>query len=306
VFLAAAHDNDSHEVSQDTSSSADRACTAAWAKVYGPGSASPVPRLATDWSTQHAPSPHIQAIMQAVAGSPIGSLHQHRTVPELGLAASPAGVQAEPSLAETTLPQIGTVATAATRGTYAEPIEEYDMQNAAEHDEVEAVQQHGASASPLDGRQQPASVSPQKLTQQSAKEQAAAVMTSLSPAAPQLPKQQAESAAVASLMQGTPSSARKAAKMVSPRSPTNSGLAGLVPSAAVRELAHKQPCRQTPDLETHAMQLALKVTCTESMSGLAPCSICHASGDLASMYHSLPCCLDTELQQNWRNIMTAS
>ncbi len=267
MFLAAAHDNDSHEVSQDTSSSADRACTAAWAKVYGPGSASPVPRLATDWSTQHATSSHVQANMQAVASTPIGSLHQHRSVPESGLAASPAGVQAEPSLAELTLPQIGTVVTAATVRTSAEPLEEDDMQNAAEHDEVEAVQQRGASASPLHGRQQPASVIPQNLTQQPAKEQAAAVMTSLSPAAPQLAKRQAQSAAVASLMQGTPSSGRKAARMTSPGSPMNSGLAGLVPSAAVREAADKQPRRETPDLEAHAMQLALKVTCTESMLG---------------------------------------
>ena len=265
VFLTAAHDNDSHEVSQDTSSSADRACTAAWAKVYGPGSASPVPRLATDWSSQHAPSPHIQGNMQAVAGTPIGTLHQHCSVPEC-LAASPAGVQAEPSLAELILPQIGTVATAAAGGTYAEPIEEDDMQNAAGHDEVEAVQQHGASVSPSHGRQQPASVIPQNLTQQPAVEQAA-VMTSLSPAVPQLAKRPAESAAVASLMQGTPCSARKAARMASPGSPINSGLAGLVPSAAVREAAHRQPCRESPDLEAHAMQVAMKVTCTESMLG---------------------------------------
>jgi len=268
VFLAAAHDNDSHKVSQDTSSSADRACTAAWAKVYGPGSASPVPRLATDWSTQHAPSPHIQANMQAVAGTLISSVQ-----PASGLAASPAEVQAEPNLAELTLPQIDSVATAAMGGTYAEPIEEDDMQNAAEYDEVEAVQQHGASASPLHGRQQPASVIPQNLTQQAANEQAAAVMTRLSPAAPQLAKRQAQSAAVASLMQGTPSSGRKAARMTSPGSPMNSGLAGLVPSAAVREAAHKQPCREKADLEAHAMQLALKVICTESMLGFSPCSM---------------------------------
>ena len=298
MFPAAAHDNDSHEVSQDTSSSADRACTAAWAKVYGPGSASPVARLATDWSTQHAPSPHIQANMQAVAGTSIGSLHQHRAVPESGLAASPAGVQAEPSLTELTLPQIGTVVTAATVGTYAQPVEEDDMQNAAEHDEVEAVQQRRASASPLHGRQQPASVIPQNLTQQPAKEQAAAVMNSLSPAAPQLAKQQADCAAVASLMQGSPSSGRKAARMTSPGSPMTSGLAGLVTSAAVREVAHKQPCRETPDLEAHVMQLALKVTCLESMLGFSSCSICRNLGDLASVYHSLPCCLHTELQQN--------
>lgn len=306
MFLAAAHDNDNREVSQDTSSSADRACTAAWAKVYGPGCASPVPRLATDWSTQHAPSPHIQANMQAVAGTPIGSLHQRLSGLESGLAASPAGVQAEPSLAELTLPQTGTVVTAATVGTCAEPLEEDDMQNAAEHDEVKAVQPHGASASPLHGRQQPASVIPQNLTQQPVKEQAAAVMTGLSPAAPLLAKRQAQSAAVASLMQGTPSPGTKAARMTSPGSPMNSGLAGLVPSAAVREAAHKQPCREAADLEAHAMQLALKVTRTESMSGFSPCSMCHELGDLESMYHSLPCCLDTELQQNWRNIMTAS
>ena len=294
MFVAAAHDNDSHDVSQDTSSSADRACTAAWAKVYGPGSASPVPRLATEWSTQHAPSPHIEANMQATAGTPIGNLHQHRLVPESRLAASPAGVQAEPSLAELTLPQIGTIVTAATVEAYAEPAEEDDMQNAAVHDEVKAVQQHGASASPLSGRKQPA------------KEQAAAVMTSLSPAAPRYAKRQAKSAAVASLMQGTPSSGRKAAKMTSSGSPMNSGLAGLIPSAAVREVAHKQPCRETPDLEAHAMQLALKVTCTKSMLGFSPCSICHNLGDLASMYHSLPCCLVTELQLKRKTIMTAS
>ncbi|DBB04699.1 TPA: hypothetical protein ACH3X1_012753 [Trebouxia sp. C0004] len=236
----------------------DRACTAAWAKMYGPGSSSPAQRLAPDWSTQHASSPNIQANMQAVAGTPIGSLHQHRSVPESAVPASPAGVQAEPSLAELTWPQLGTVATAATGGTYAAPVEGYVMQIAAEYDEVEAVQQHGASASSLHGRQQPASVIPQNLTQQPAKEQAAAVTTSLSPAAPQFAKRQAESAAVASPMQGTPSSARKAARMTSPGSPTNSGLAGLVPSAAVREVAHQQPCRETPDLKAHAMQLALK------------------------------------------------
>ena len=282
MFLAAAHDNDG-EVSQDTSSSADRACTAAWAKVYGPGSASPVPRLATDWSTQHAPSPHIQANMQAVAGTPIGSLHHRRSGLESGLAASPAMVQAEPSLAELSLPHIGTAVTAATVGTYAEPLEEDDMQNAAEHNEVEAVQPHGASASPLHGRQQPASVISQNLTQQPVKEQAAAVMTGLSPAAPHLAKWQAQSAAVASFMQGTPSSGRKAPRMISPGSPMNSSLAGLVPPAAVREVAHKQPCRERPDLEAHAMQLALKVICTESKFGFSPCSLCHDFGDLESM-----------------------
>ncbi|KAL0033080.1 hypothetical protein WJX79_001998 [Trebouxia sp. C0005] len=215
--LQPAHDNDSHDVSQDTSSSADRACTAAWAKVYGPGSASPVPRLATEWSTQHAPSPHIEANMQATAGTPI------------------------------------------------EPAEEDDMQNAAVHDEVKAVQQHGASASPLSGRKQPA------------KEQAAAVMTSLSPAAPRYAKRQAKSAAVASLMQGTPSSGRKAAKMTSSGSPMNSGLAGLIPSAAVREVAHKQPCRETPDLEAHAMQLALKRLVTrEAQQKLADDALLHS------------------------------
>ena len=279
MFLAAAHDNDSREASQDTSSSADRACTAAWAKVYGPGSAIPVPRLATDWSTQHAPSPHIQTNMRALAGTPIGSLHQHRSVPESGLVASP-GAQAEPSLAELALPQLGPVVTAATVGTYAEPLEEDDMQNTAEHDKVEAVQQHGVSASPLHGRQQPASVIPQNLTQQSAKEQAAAVMTSLSPAAPPLAKRQAQSAAVASLMQGTMSSGRKAARISG--SPMNSGLAGLVPSATSLT-APKQPCRETPDLEAQAMQLALKVICTESMLGFFPCSLCHDLGDLESM-----------------------
>ena len=285
VTLFTAHDNEGLEASQDMSSSADRAFPAAWAKVYGTSSASPVAaRLATDWSTQHASS---QDNIQAVRSSPVGSSHQHIEASMPNVADSPADAQAEPHSADLlTAPAGGSDHQSGLddQGAYADPMADHNPQG-AEHAELGAVQQqHTVSTGQAKGFQQPAGVSPSRAPQPPEQDQAKVVMARPSPAAQRHAKQQSGTGGAV-----TPLSARQAAMRASPISPASGGVAALAPSAADSQKAHTQSDRHVADLDSQAMQLAMKVTCKEiTRQGwcrdqlLLCCSVC-SGGTKASV-----------------------
>lgn len=277
VTLFTAHDNEGLEASQDMSSSPDRAFPAAWAKVYGTSSTGPVAaRLATDWSTQHASS---QGNIQAVRSSPVGSSHQHIEASMPNVADSPADAQAEPHSTDLLTAQAGGSDHQSgldAQGAYADPMADHNPQG-AEHAELGAVQQqHTVSTGQAKGFQLPADVRPNRAPQPPEQDQVEVVTARPSPAAQTHAKQQSGTGGAV-----TPLSARKAAMRASPGSPASGGMAALAPPAADTQEAHTQSDKHIADLDSRAMQLAMKVTCKEiSWQGwccdqlLLCCSLC--------------------------------
>lgn len=263
-FWCVAGDEEDREASQNTGSSADRAFTAAWAKVYGTNGANPAAtsRLATDWSTQHSLAQQAQANIQPAVMSLVVASHQQaaETIP----AATNQAVVAQQHPAQFALSPAGEddveYALAADEP-MAEPAGEDDFHDAAANDEPETVQPQAMAAFASPGQTPQQTARPVTVSFPNTRQQQHDVGTSVSTATP-LPAAQNNAKQQAGAVQGSPLAARKAAIRASSVSPHSGGLAGLAPPAAPGQKVHKQAATQMPDLDTQAMQLAMQVICT--------------------------------------------
>lgn len=255
--------NDGEAMSQDTGSSADRAFAAAWARVHGNNASDPAApsRLATAWQAQHdspenaqqlhsRPATRSPASHQEIVQSQAKAAEQRLNTAQLPVDAQASmAVAQSPLRADRDTPQhFSDIAEAITMGEAAAPSAN-QMHDADHHFEKE---QPPAKASPL------STAAPQHL--------------GISPAAPLSPGQQGQGQpAVSSPVLGDKAGSPAAnVRVVRPHAAVRTALADRNFAAGIRfagpaskaatSMQQASADRDSPELETRAMHLAMQVS----------------------------------------------